>query len=346
MTCISANRHLRFTLLRPYFRMRSGLQWAIRVRVAVLFFAAVWVSFPMLAQEPKSDSLKVRNTFDMRVGNPRSTGRSSGVVATVNVENNGSRPIDLKRQFFYVPPSKTGSGYVGRIPRGLKVEPDTTLLVEVHGYRINASRPPVGDGEAMPPASRWIVFTEIDSSAIDTTPHTTLAIISGPEQRPFRPSDIPDILASTGFISDTVLRTLSAIFPSTIQPVQGTIDPVASPTDFAALLTAVVVRVEWAATQMIKGGEIKTPLSEDRHREYETLVLHAVWFATSVLTGEEYTREDFAKEIHGRSSSSDQKLTAVEKEELSKGIDDLWSAISRVALRAGVVAGINAGIGY
>lgn len=299
----------------------------------------------MAAQEPASDSLNVRSAIDMRVGNPRSTGRSSGVIATVSVENNGSKPIALKAQFFFVPPSKSGSGYVGRIPRGIHVESDSIVLVEVYGYRINASRPAVGDGEAMQPASRWIVFAEIDSSVTDAASPTTLAIISGPEQRPFRPTDIPNILASTGFTSDTVLRAIAAVFPSTLQPIQGIIDPVAAPTDFAGLITAIVLRVERAAAEMMKRGEIHTPLSDDHDREFETLVLHAVWMTTSVLTGSEYTRNDFDKEMRGQLSPPDHKLTAAEKAELASGINELWDAISGVALHAGVVTGIHADAG-
>lgn len=345
MTCISANRHLLIALLRTDFRIPFCLHRSSWLRAICLSFVFLVIAFPMTAQEPTTDSLSVRSTIDMRVGNPRSTGRSSGVIATVSVENNGSKPISLKAQFFFVPPSKSGSGYVGRIPRGLHVESDSTVSVEVYGYRINASRPPVGDGEAMQPASRWIVFTEMDSSISQSTSHTTLAIISGPEQRPFRPTDIPNILASTGFTSDTVLRTMAAMFPSTSRPIQGFIDPMAAPTDFAGLLTAIVLRVERAAAEMMKRGEIHTPFSDDYNREFETLVLHAVWLTTSVLTGSEYSRKDFSKEMHRQLSPPNHKLTAAEKEEFNKGINELWDAVTEVAHRAGVVAGIDADAG-
>lgn len=322
--------------IRARTEPRQIRTWLLLTTLSVLItaFAGIGTSY---AQEPGGDTTLIRSTIDVRVGNPRATGFSMGPIATVNVENKGNQHVDLKPQLFYVPPTKTASGYVGRVPAGLRIDSGSSRAVELIGYRMRASLPPVEAGQALPPANRWPVSEIIETTVVDTTPATSFTIISGPVVSRYHPDDIPHILRSSGFSPDSNARPIVALFPDTQQPIPGTMDPATAPIDFAPLLMSSLRRIESAAAELIKSNRIDTPYKDDYKREYQTIVLHAIWLTTAAMTGTEYSKEQFSQEIFDSLTEVDEDLSEADKSALQPGIDSLWDAIVKVAEYAGMV---------
>jgi hypothetical protein len=93
------------------------------------------------------------------VGTPVSTGRTTGVVAEVEVRNEGTETIFFPDRAVLIPSSGEHQGYV--VPRGRRrgtpIPPGGTETVPLDGYCTDVDKPPVPSGEPLPDPSEWSV---------------------------------------------------------------------------------------------------------------------------------------------------------------------------------------------
>ncbi|MCW8985135.1 MAG: hypothetical protein OQK55_07310, partial [Thermoanaerobaculales bacterium] len=93
------------------------------------------------------------------VSTPVSTGRTTGTIAEIVVQNDGTETIFFPDRPVLIPSSEGNQGYIvprGR-SRGTPVSPGQSETVPLDGYCTDVDKPPVGSGESLPDPSEWSV---------------------------------------------------------------------------------------------------------------------------------------------------------------------------------------------
>lgn len=282
----------------------------------------------------------------LEVSHARGTGRTTGHIADLTVENNSDKPITIAPARYYIPSHHRYQSYVGDVPGGITVPPGGTVVVPVSGYCADIHKPPVPSGEDMPPFDTWIgvggpstfpgqVYDPpVSPSGEPLTPDNVAP--------PFRPGDIPDIISSPGFTPAEPGDDPDIIvtFPGTDTPIGGTIDPNTDPVALAPVLTGILDVIEQAAPVIQETGDYPNPFTPDPVREREAMIQQTFWIATGELGDDSYDKGDFAGQVYEQFENSSgivvEDLPAEQRESLDHGVDAFWQSFTAVGLEAKV----------
>ncbi len=274
------------------------------------------------------------------------TGNTTGHIATINVQNNGNLPLTITPQTFFIPSDGKYQSYVGRTPAGTTVAPGQSTQIPVHGYCVDIHTPPVANGSSMPSLDDWVpVVSESDLlHSANTSSSTELVVTFGANPMPeFNLSQTSNLIQSSGFTKTTDNQTtaFTATWPGTETAIDGTIDINKDPAVFAPLIVDIVTKIETATIKLQEEGALQTPFSTDKLREKESVTQQTIWISMSILTGQEYTKNDFADNIYerfeGRTNTPVSTLNDENEEKVNDGINDFWDSFSLTGLEAKVI---------
>lgn len=272
------------------------------------------------------------------------TGRITGNIANLSVDNPTQSYLVTSPQSVYIPSDGQHQPYVGTIPDALL--PPGTTNIPVDGYCADVYTPPVSNGSSMPPLDTWIpVGVPEDIPEGDDFP-----IIATTPVPPFVPEDIPDIISTPGFtaVPPDPEQDIIITWPGTDIPVGGTLDPNDDPTVYAPVIVKVMEEVEAAAESITESGILTTPFSPDPPRQIQASVQQLVWIFAAGITGEEYGKTDFTDKVYEQfEDNAGKAVTALpeeQKEKLDSGVDDFWDVFTAVGVEAKVISDKSPGI--
>jgi len=241
----------------------------------------------------------------------KGTGRTTGHIATLSVRNATDQPVEIPPVLFFIPASSQYQPYVGRITPGQRVPPGSTMNVTVDGYCASVRKPPVPDGEALPPPQSWIVSTG-QSGAIMIPP------VDGPR--------------ASG----------RAMIPGTDNPLPRAVSVAQEPTVAAPLLFAAITEIERATVELHESGRLQTPFSANRDRERESVIQQTFWIYSAELENEPYTQEEFTERlIVQHEKRTGVPITAApekDRKQIEQGANDFWDAFELVGVEAKVIS--------
>lgn len=272
------------------------------------------------------------------------TGRTTGHIATLSVDNPTQSYLVTSPQSVFIPSDGQYQPYVGTIP-GTLLPPGITNI-PVDGYCADVHTPPVPNENPMPSLDTWIpVGVPEDFIEGDDFP-----IIATTPIPPFVPEDIPDIINTPGFtpVPPDPEQDIILTWPGTDIPVGGTLDPDEDPTVFAPVIVKVMEEVEAAAESITESGILTTPFSPDPPRQIQASIQQVVWIFAAGITGEEYGKTDFTDKVYEQfednSGNAVTTLPEEQKEKLDSGVDDFWDVFTAVGVEAKVISDKSPGI--
>jgi hypothetical protein len=183
--------------------------------------------------------------------------------------------------------------------------------VPIEGYCADVRRPPVPEGEPLPPPGDWIVPTGA----------------AGPIAVPPRAG-----AAAAG----------RALIPGTDSAVPRAVDPALEPIVAAPLLFAAIREIERATTELQESGALQTPFSSNPDREREAVAQQTFWLFAAELENRPYTQEEFTERLAAQyEERTGVPIAAAPKEDrerLEVGASDFWTAFELVGAEAKVLA--------
>jgi len=296
------------------------------------------------------------------------TGNTIGNIANITVTNTNDFPVEIQPQTFFIPSDGKYQRYVGRIPKGIIVPPDGTVVIPVDGVCADVHTPPVSSDEDMPPVYTWIPVgnspqtTTVSSNPTGTsdqtnpqgenTTHTDIMlipIVSTPPVPEFKPTDIPNIMTTSGYkMENNPDPEIIITWPGTDIPTGGTLDPGINPEVYAPVIVSMLESIEVAAGIVRESGIFPTPFSKDSSREEKAFIQQTFWIASAALTGNEYTKTDFTKITYDQFQQSTGKTVASlppeQKEQVDSGIADFWNTFQVTGVVAKVISAESPGV--
>lgn len=308
------------------------------IRIALI--AILVTVLPAFAAE-QAETLGGAERADTAYITARGTGQTTGHIATLTVENQGSEALSVVGQTVYIPSDGRHQSYVGRIPGGTVVPPGATAEVPVEGYCADVYAPPVPDGEAMPPLESWLPVGPPSSPDAGLTDAVPVALVSSTPLAAFDPTDLAAISAAIEPGGPSDGTDLGATVPGTDMPLAGTIDPEAHPEVFAPLILAAIEQIEAAVDTVQSNPDFATPISADPEKERESIIQQAIWIFTAIITGDPYEKEDFANNVYEQYEASTgvpaAEIPDEDKEQLESGVNDFWNAFVATGVEAKVL---------
>ena len=272
----------------------------------------------------------------------KGTGRTTGIIAIITVENKSETILKVLPQTAYIPSSGQYQPYIAIIP-GTTLSPGTTII-PVDGFCADVHKPPVSNGAPMPPIEKWIPVgdpkTPIPQGSVNIIP--TIPVL------PFSPGDIPGIITSPEFTStppgdsDT---PISITWPGTDTPVGGTLVPGENPKQFAPVIVEVFEEVSEAVDVIQHSGVHTTPFSADTAKEEQALIQNVIWIYAAELSGNTYEKDDFGTNLYKQFESTSGRtvgsLPEEQKAKIDEGVDDFWNVFTAVGVEAKVLSTSN-----
>ena len=305
------------------------------------------------------------------------TGRTTGHIVYMTVNNTGDDHLETLAQTVYIPSDGKYQPYIGRIDQGLSIPPQGTVTLPVHGYCVDVHRPPCPSGEALPPVERWLPVgfptwhgepvppdewaypvptapdvvmssPEREELTIRLRPRKPAVIITAPSVPDCHPGAIPAIKTSPGFEPVPEPSDVQVTWPGTDDPIRGTIDPDADPRIFASVIAGALDRIEEAHDVIHGDGTFQTPFSGDADKEREAVIQQTFWIYTAALTGQEYGKDDFTSRVHAQYADNAGKPVSAmppeDREELDSGVDEFWNTFAATGVEAKVISGGSPGL--
>lgn len=270
----------------------------------------------------------------------KGTGQTTGNIANIEVENTGETPITVLPQTAYIPSSGQYQPYIAIIP-GTTLPAGETTIIPVTGYCADVHKPPVSNGDPMPPIYTWIPVGDPNAPV----PEGSVNIIPTIPVLPFHPSDIPGILNAPEYKSTPPIDSDTPViitWPGTDIPVGGTFVPGENPEQFAPVIVNVYEEVTKAVKVIQSSNEYTTPFTADSVKEHQALTQNVLWIYTAELSGDKYEKDDFGTNLYkqfetttGRTVAS---LPEEQKERIDSGIDDFWNVFTAVGVEAKVIS--------
>lgn len=305
----------------------------------ILFFAFFsFVFSPDITSQTNVSSTSAKPS-SVKAGKPTGTGRTTGHIADLFVENKGKSPVVIQPQTFYIPSEGQYQPYVGTIPSTV-IPPGGTITIPVNGYCADVHTPPVGAGDQMPPLEDWVPVGDPQAPV----PPGTIQIIPGPIQPPFMPGDIHDIISGPGFTAKPPTPGIPGIptWPGTDFLVGGVIDPIHHPDVFAPLIVTVLDEIQQAVSDVLEDGEHTTPFSGNPEKEREAVIQQTFWIYMAGITGLPYEKDQFEEKVIDQfEAASGKTVTSIpteDKEKLDSGVDAFWSTFMAVGTEAKVLS--------
>ena len=269
-------------------------------------------------------SLIVSGTLAQTILTAYGTGRTTGHIADLNIQNELGKDINFKVTVFFIPSDGKYQPYISSAQPTVLVHPYSTVTIPLEGYCADIHLPPVPDGEAMPPFETWI------------TPETAGAAPA--------PDFIPEVGSPFQAVNEMEETPFPITFAGTNVPFPYTIDFNKNPTEAAPILFDVLEAITHTVEQMYVNGSVPvTPFSSNPTKEKEALIQQTFWIYTSQLNpaDEDYVKTDFAKQTYEQFKTSTQmEVTAAPpavKEQIDLGIADFWNAFTAVGVEAKII---------
>jgi hypothetical protein len=289
------------------------------------------------AEEILDDILDALSNLDIL--STTGTGETTGNIANIEVKNTGETPITVIPQTAYIPSSGQYQPYISFIP-GITIPPGVTTTIPVSGYCVDVHKPPVSNGDPMPPLTSWIPVGNPNTPI----PEGSAQIIPVVPVMPFEPVDIPGILNSPEykFIPHVPADGPIITWPGTDVPVGGTFVAGETPQHFAPVIVKAYEEITSAVKTIQNNDEYSTPFSPDSVKEYEALTQNVIWIFAAELSGGEYKKDDFATNLYKQFESTTGRtvasLPAEQKEKIDSGVDDFWNVFTAVGVEAKVIS--------
>lgn len=236
--------------------------------------------------------------------------------------NDGSQAEILEIGPYYIPSSGNEQPYIVPQQGSVEIPPGGTIQVPINGYCADIRRPPVGDGQPMPPFESWIK--------------------PGPLPDKWRPAP------SAGWEPiDPAGNVPEILIPGTDTPLGHTIDQDKYPVEVAPVLLEAINLITGAYDHLKDEGVIVTPFSNDRNREREAVIQQTFWMFTSALGGEEYDKEMFTEQLIEQYESTTgqdyDKAPVPVQQQLTGGVDDFWNTFQLVGVEAKILPSVSTG---
>ncbi|MBK8699175.1 MAG: hypothetical protein IPN29_06380 [Saprospiraceae bacterium] len=243
------------------------------------------------------------------------TGNTTGHIANLSVENPTLEVIKEELNPLYIPSTGKYQPYVVPYKTMITVNPNATTTIPLHGYCVDIYRPPVPEGESMPPINSWL---EIDEIGGGWTPQV-----------------------KNGWRNLPGPTVLTALIPGSDVPLGHSIDGDRYPEEVAPLLLSALENIAQRFDSLKSKQLITTPFSGNPEKERESVIQQTFWIFVSLVSGHEYKKEVF----------SDKMTTQFEKNKgisikdvpnavagnLHKGVDDFWSTFELVGTEAKIM---------
>lgn len=241
------------------------------------------------------------------------TGRTTGHIADLALENNTERSIHADIGPFFIPVTGKYQPYLVPSSTIVTVPPHSGLSVSLDGLCADIHMPPVPAGMPMVPVHEWI------------------------SPRPVREGWEPE--ESAGWVSNpgSVITV-----PGTDESLLYSIDLSKHPDEAAPLLFQMATRITEAYDSLKNEGKIDTPFSQNPDKERESVIQQTFWISAAALTGVAYKLDDFAKKTEEQFEKSTGKnvrnLPEEEKKQLENGISGFWETFQAVGAEAKVLS--------
>jgi len=304
------------------------------------------IDFELVDTEPEHPISSIYNSLEISV---IGTGRTTGHIAELSIQNNSDEPIAISPQIFFIPSRDRYQGYVGRIPDGIIIAPKQSGKIPVNGYCADVHSPPVTAGEPMPPIDDWIPVAAPQvpepmnppGGKKDKNAPVIVSVLQNTLPA-FEQDDIPNITDHTSFVvtAPKDSSSLTITWPGTSEAVGGSFDPNDDPKSFGPVLVKYLEKIEEAAILTLEDPNIITPFSNDPKKEKEAIIQQCFWIVTAGISEDEYTKEDFSNNVYkqfaGQSTDSVISLPEDQTQRIDQGVDQFWDVFTAVGVEAKV----------
>lgn len=312
-----------------------------------------------------------------KVNRITSTGRTTGHIATISVENTTNALVIFELGTAIIPSMEFQNEkgiqksqpqiHTGNIQQ--EIAPGETIEIPLNGYCLDVGKPPLPRGTAFPPIGEWIgpvlgdeqvavptspepvkpVTPKDDEDAVPTSPepinpgrYATISNELPPSFQPLkdrRPRPRPEPVPPDEM--NPVASEWGLSFPGTAIPFNYTIDISEHPEDAAILIFPMVDQIVLTYDSLQNEGLISTPFSQDKTRQREAVIQQTIWVTTSLLQGEDYGKDDFAERMAEQfEESSGVKMDETpeqQQEQFKEGVEHFWNNFELVGEKAKVI---------
>lgn len=272
----------------------------------------------------------------------KGTGRTTGHVIDIWATNTGKEPVAVNLPSFYIPSHNKYQGYIIPMPADptIMVDPGETVVIPLSGYCTDIHKPAVGDGENTIPIDEWITpdMTGPGPKPGDELDETVFEPVTTEESEDDEVVEYKPI--GHGRTTGHVI-SYTTTYPGTEEPFGHTIDITEHADEAAPILFETIDLIHDAYEDLYNDGKISTPFSGNPEKERSSVIQQTFWIFTSLLSGDEYTVEDFSYKM------KDQYKTATGKEleeadstvqtQFQTGVEDFWSTFELVGVEAKVL---------
>ncbi|MCZ2337953.1 MAG: DUF4157 domain-containing protein [Chitinophagales bacterium] len=276
----------------------------------------------------QSHLLSHRNS-DIQFTRVTSTGRTTGHIAEITVVNKTDKDLDTEIGPFYIPSSGRYQPYIVPDPIRIYVPAGKENTIQVVGYCTDIHKPPVTSGESMPPLDTWIVPDQITE-----------------EWQPDPQNGwVNSFVSSDGKALPNPSAGIYWSIPGTYIPVGHTIDQYKFPSEIAPVLLNAINRIITTADSLQRNGGVHTPFSNNKDKEKEAVIQQTFWIYTAMLTGNEYTKDNFRenmiKQMETQSGRSFESNPVAVKEKIDEGVDDFWESFMLIGAAAKILPSVE-----
>jgi hypothetical protein len=275
---------------------------------------------------------------------PRGTGRTTGHIATISVNNPTDEILFLTIEPLYIPATNRFQSYVSVSDEVVEIRPGTTKDIPLIGVCTDIRKPPVPSGEAaFPNITSWIPASEAG-------PVLEPSMVFDPVKRRFRSTTLR---ALGGTIRKRVptcpnlnswmrVKGPKITYPGTNIPFPVTINPDRDYKQVARMAIEAVLMIDSTYEDQARKGSIQTPFSSQSARQSEAVRQQLTWIYMAGMTDDPYEKEDFKQQIvkqyESNTNQSFESAPPAARENVEKGVDQFWGAFELVGVEAKVLS--------
>lgn len=203
-----------------------------------------------------------------------------------------------------------------------EIKPDESITIPVVGYCTDNRRPPVALGEPIPSVSQWIHSSDVS---------IPVAVSLGKD----------------GFYNhgNGDLDFVAINVPGQTYDNPLVVNQHSKPIDAAPFLFDAINRITLTTEILQNNNLINTPFSNNTPKERESVIQQTFWLYSSVLTGENYSKDDFHKQMVSQyESNSGNKINSAPEEvqeQVDLGVSSFWDAFVLVGVEAKVIGNVE-----
>lgn len=258
------------------------------------------------------------------------TGNTTGLIGTLQISNNTDEPQRFRLpEYFYIPSANGFQGYivVNDALSDLIIRPGEVVHWPLdNGFCTNIHRPPVPEGQALPPFNSWI------------TPDNAAPL----------PQPGEELSSGSGWVPvEDVKPGLQPTYPGWSLTIPGRIDPDEVPSGAAPVLFEALRQIRNTVDELYANGEVPpTPFAGRPNKEREALIQQTFWLFSSLLnpSDEDYTRNNFAAQtwrqfIEARGDTA--HIAPEARSNVENGIQDFWNSFEAIGTKAKVLKEVS-----